>query len=88
VRKYDGVVATPDRCGFHLAQAVGEALQRSWPQACVVIPKLHRQQKSWSLPTQMRTETRSKFEFPISTVQKSMPPPGLPGMATLRLKLL
>src|SRR6266566_3190421 len=38
--------------------------------------KLHPQQKSWSLPTQMRTETRSKFEFPIRTVQKSMPPPG------------
>ena len=29
--------------------------------------KLHPQQKSWSLATQMRTETRSKFEFPIRT---------------------
>src|SRR5262245_50135284 len=52
-------------------------------QVRVVIPKLHPQQKSWSLPTQMRTETRSKFEFPIRTVQKSMPPPGPPGMARL-----
>jgi hypothetical protein len=70
--------AAPGRFGFHLAQAVGVALQRSWPQVCVVIPKLHPQQKSWSLPTHVRTETRSKFEFPISTVQKSMPPPGPP----------
>src|SRR5262245_10955832 len=76
-------VATPDRFGFHLAQAVGVALQRSWPQVRIVVPKLHPQQKSWSLPTQMRTETRSKSKFPIRTVQKSMPPPGPPGMVGL-----
>src|SRR5262249_23707865 len=29
--------------------------------------KLHPQQKSWSLPTQMRTETRPKFELSIRT---------------------
>ena len=75
--------AARDRLGFHLAQAVGVALQWSWPQVRIVVPKLHPQQKSWSLPTQMRTETRSKFEFPISTAQKSMPPPGPPGMARL-----
>src|SRR6266516_4981030 len=29
--------------------------------------KLHPQQTSWSLPTQMRTETRSKFQLSIRT---------------------
>src|SRR5262245_20947554 len=57
--------AAPDRFGFDLAQAVGVALQRSWPRVRIVVPKLHPQQKSWSLPTQMRTETRSKFKLSI-----------------------
>ena len=29
--------AAPDRLGFHLAQAVGVALQWSWPQVHVVV---------------------------------------------------
>src|SRR5258708_39377647 len=32
------------------------------PYCCPCAFSLHAQQKSWSLPTQMRTETRSKFE--------------------------
>src|SRR2546425_11431598 len=30
--------AAPDRLGFHLAQAVGAALQWSWPQVRIVVP--------------------------------------------------
>src|SRR5258707_1327464 len=60
--------AAPDRLGFHLAQAVGVALQWSWPQVRIVVPvPTSSPAESWSLPTQMRTDTRSKFEFPIRT---------------------
>src|SRR2546425_5195474 len=30
--------AAPDRLGFHLAQAVGVALQWSWPQVQIIVP--------------------------------------------------
>jgi hypothetical protein len=34
-------VATPDRLGFHLAQAVGVVLRWSWPQVRIVVPLGH-----------------------------------------------
>src|SRR6516164_7245928 len=34
-------VATPDRFGFHLAQAVGVALQRSWLKVLFIVPLRH-----------------------------------------------
>jgi hypothetical protein len=50
----------------HVIAPVGVALQWSWPQVRIVVPvPTSSAAESWSLPTQMRTETRSKFEFPI-----------------------
>jgi hypothetical protein len=52
----------------HVIAPVGVALQWSWPQVRIVVPvPTSSAAESWSLPTQMRTETRSKFEFPIRT---------------------
>src|SRR6516165_9178440 len=56
--------ATPDRFGFHLAQAVGVALQRSWPRVRIVVPKLHPQQKSWSLFGRFRSPCRPRARLP------------------------
>jgi hypothetical protein len=52
----------------HVIAPVGVALQWSWPQVRIVVPvPTSSAAESWSLPTQMRTETRLKFEFPIRT---------------------
>src|SRR5260370_17966092 len=52
----------------HVIAPVGVALQWSWPQVRIVVPvPTSSAAESWSLPTQMRTETRWKFEFPIRT---------------------
>src|SRR5262245_18308067 len=66
--------ATPDRFGFHLAQAVGVALQRSWPQVRIVVPNLHPQQKSWSLPAQMRTGASTENLTSLAAMLMSFQP--------------
>src|SRR5215468_3387139 len=54
------------------------------PYCCpCAFSKLHPQQKSWSLPTQMRTETRSKFEFPIGRSEVRATPGPSFGACTL-----
>src|SRR5947209_10762136 len=58
--------ASSPRAGTEYGQSRIEPRDNLLGHACA-FAKLHPQQKSWSLPTQMRTETRSKFEFPIRT---------------------